>query len=456
MRSTKAKVYSIVALAAIAGIAMVASHRTARGKVEQTQEKKMPLVVLSPVQLGSIARTIETTGTIESENAVSIVPKVEQRIVWMPFREGDTVHRGQVIARLESAESADQLSTALAEVSVAEAKLRDVLAGSRPQEIRAAEAALAQAEAGVESAKAALQDAETEVYRQRRMLKIGGASEEDVDKAQTRCQLAESALASANSAVESAKARLELLAEGASSTQIAVAREQVKQARLKAETIRTQSEYCTIKSPVNGVITRLFLTEGDMAQPKQPIMSISENAKMIVKAGVSDRDAAKLKPGMPALVETGQPGLPPLKLKVARVYPAADPATRLFPLEIPLPRESRMPLGAFARISLLLERHSNAIVVPADAIVQKPGGKSVVFVVENGTAQARPIEVGIESKGKVEVLSGLRPGESLVVRGQEMLKDGAEVKVGKPGKQPSEKAGAGPGQGSKRKTGEAQ
>ena len=140
----------VVVILAVMGIAV---HRMATSGKDDTLQKKVPLVAAAAVQLGSLARTIETTGTVEPENAVSIVPKIEQRIVWMPLREGDAVRRGQLLVRLDNAESADQLAAAEAEVSVAEARLRDVLSGSRPQEIRAAKAALAQAQSNAQQAK---------------------------------------------------------------------------------------------------------------------------------------------------------------------------------------------------------------------------------------------------------------------------------------------------------------
>ena len=247
MKNNKSIVYGLVALAVILILGFTVYHRNAINKADSSQQKKMPLVVVAPVQLGMILKTIETTGTVEPENAINIVPKIEQRIIWMPLREGDRVHKGQIIVKLDASESIDQLSAALADVSVAEARLRDVLAGSRPQEIRSAKAALAQAEANyrqssrdlehtkklygstgipeqqlqeaqsrydtaqanVESVKATVEDAEMELGRLKKMLKIGGISQEDVDKAQMRYQVVRSTLTSANSALTSAKSNLE-------------------------------------------------------------------------------------------------------------------------------------------------------------------------------------------------------------------------------------------------------
>jgi multidrug efflux pump subunit AcrA (membrane-fusion protein) len=86
-----------------------------------------------------------------------------------------------------------------------------------------------------------------------------------------------------------------------------------------------------------------------------------------------------------------------------------------------------------------MEKHDHVVVVPSDAILRKPGGKSVAFVVEKNTARMRPVVTGIESGGKVEIVSGINAGEKLVIRGHEMLKDGAQVKA----KQPKQPMGGG-------------
>jgi len=512
MKNGRRRAYGIVALIILVGVGVAVHRRYSSERNESAQEKRVPLVAVVATQLGSIMQTIETSGTVEPENAISIVPKVEQRIVWMPMREGDTVRAGQLLARLDNSESADLLAAALAEVSVAEARLQDVLAGSRPQEVVAAKAALAQAQsnagqarkdleytkklygasgipdqqldeaqsrydtaqANVESAEATAQDAEAELERQQKLLKIGGVSQEDVDKAMTRYDVAKSALNSAKSAlraaksnlahvrdlnvavvpqqkldeakarytsalsaVDSSKARLELLTEGASATQIMVARKQVRQAVLKAQTLRTQARYTTITSPVDGVVTDVSLAVGDTAQPRQPIMTIAENGRMLVKAALSDRETGKVKVGQSAFIPT-KPGAEPLKLKLSRVYPSADVSSRLVPIEIYLPKESRLSLGSFVRIRLVVAKHDNVMVVPSDAILSKPNGKSIAFVVEKDTARSRAVVTGIESGGKVEITSGINPGDKLIIRGHEMLKDGAQVKV----KQPKQPMGA--------------
>ncbi|HRU07298.1 MAG TPA: efflux transporter periplasmic adaptor subunit, partial [Candidatus Brocadiia bacterium] len=97
--------------------------------------------------------------------------------------------------------------------------------------------------------------------------------------------------------------------------------------------------------------------------------------------------------------------------------------------------------GMFARVRLVLETAPNAVTIPSHAVIAAPGGKRIVYVVEEGKAVARPIKTGIEQGGRVQALSGLKPGEKVVVTGGERLKDGVEVLVAGPGGGPGQPGG---------------
>jgi len=103
---------------------------------------------------------------------------------------------------------------------------------------------------------------------------------------------------------------------------------------------------------------------------------------------------------------------------------------------VALPDGFAPPVGAMVRLEVALEEAVGVPVVPSEVLVSRPGGKRIAFVVEEGKAIEKPVEVGIEADGRAEITSGLTPGESLIVAGYEMLKDKMEVNVAKPGQQP--------------------
>jgi multidrug efflux pump subunit AcrA (membrane-fusion protein) len=406
-------------------------------------QKKIPLVETQVVKRGDIARMIQNTGTVVCADEANVSPKVEQRIVWLQVEEGDRVRAGQVLVRLDTTELDAQMRQAQAEVRVAEARLRDVEAGARSQEIRAAEAAVAQAKAQLAAARSAAEDSRRDLERQRQLLAIGGASQQEVDHAQTRRDAATSQVGVAEAGLAAAQERLSQLKEGATQTQLALAREQASQARTRLSYWQSQAAFYVIRAPISGVVTRKAQYVGDLASPKAAILTLADTSRTVIRTSVTDEVASRLRVGMPVRAEVDAlPGSQPLPLRVGRIYPSADPATRLVTVEMPAPMlAGKVKQGSLARLAMILERHDNAVVVPAYAVVARPGGKLVAFVVERGKAKERMIEPGIESGDRLEILSGLAPGDQLIVRGQERLKEGVEVKV----KPPKSKPGGGTG-----------
>ena len=397
-------------------------------------QKKTPLVEVAAVQIGDIARVLQTTGTVASANEIQVSSKVEQRITWLTVREGDRVTRGQVLARLDTTELDAQTRQAQAEVRVAQARLQDAEAGSRVQEIRGAEAAVRQGEAQLASARSAAEDARRDVDRQRQLLAIGGASQQEVDHAQTKSEAAQSQVEATEAALAAARERLGLLREGAAQTQLALAREQVAQARDKLAYWHAQAQFYVIRSPLSGVVTRVYQHTGDLASPKAPFLAIADTSQTIVRTSVTDTEAARLRPGQPVKAEVDAlPEKEPLSLHITRIYPATDVSSRLVTVEMAAPMlAGRVTEGSLARLSVILEKKTETVVVPAHALVARPGGKLVALVVRDGKSEERSVQTGIEAGDRVEVLAGLRPGEQLIVRGQERLKGGVEVKVKPP------------------------
>jgi RND family efflux transporter MFP subunit len=467
--------------------------------------KKKPLVAVMAVQLGDMAEVLSATGKVEASAQVDILPKVEQRIVWMPFREGDRVTAGQVLARLDTTELSRQFDQARAEERVARAVLNDLMAGSRNEEVAQALALLRQAKAGqtraeaqfrnlstlydsknlpqqaiddaegkvrvneaqLSAADASVEDAQRDLERVKQVVNIGGAPAQDLDRARTRVatalaqqrasaaavtasrsalthvrdlyagpiprrELDEAAgrLAEAKAAVTAATQRYQMLQNGPTGTQVSIARERLAQAQTKVASANTLLSYSTITAPISGAILVRQRQEGDMAEPKSPIVTIANQDRLLVRASLPDRDAARLRPGMPVRVVLDAGPARQQQLKVSRVYPAADPASRLVTVEIEIPKAASAPIGSLARLSFLVSQHRGVIVAPSDAVLPRPGDRWVAFVVgAEDKAEMRDVRIGLTENDKIEILEGLSPGDRLIVRGHEMLKDGAAVKV---------------------------
>ncbi|MDT8367769.1 MAG: efflux RND transporter periplasmic adaptor subunit [Longimicrobiales bacterium] len=200
-------------------------------------------------------------------------------------------------------------------------------------------------------------------------------------------------------------------------------------ARAQAEQLRTRVGYTVIRAPLGGVVTTREVQAGDILAGQSRLVEIAEIDTMVVRVSVSELDVVEISPGDPVSVRLDAIPGQEIEARVRRVFPSADPATRLVPVEVMLdgvdPRRVRP--GFLARVTFELAPRENATLVPAGAIVSR-GGTEGVYVVAESTVVFRSITPGLTSGDRAEVLQGLDPGERVVVAGSNLLRDGGRIR----------------------------
>jgi len=184
-----------------------------------------------------------------------------------------------------------------------------------------------------------------------------------------------------------------------------------------------------VAAPWNGVVSRLMVKEGDYVAPRSPLLEMYDPATLVIRAAVPERNASEIRAGMRVDVVLDARPSTPVVSRISRLYPYLDDRLRTRTIEVDAPRSVGLLPGMFARMTLKLETIENAIVVPIDALVSTPAGGAVVFVIDSSTAVRRPVKIGIEEAGSVQILSGVESGEKVVVAGNDKLKDGSAVRV---------------------------
>jgi membrane fusion protein (multidrug efflux system) len=118
--------------------------------------------------------------------------------------------------------------------------------------------------------------------------------------------------------------------------------------------------------------------------------------------------------------------------KVVTLAPAGDTRAHTFDAKIvPTTQDQRLLPGMFAQVQVVAAQKPDAILVPREAVVQQ-GTQPIVFVNNNGKASQRPVQTGMSDNTSIEIVSGLAPGEQVVVVGQNGLRDGAAIQVANP------------------------
>jgi RND family efflux transporter MFP subunit len=204
-------------------------------------------------------------------------------------------------------------------------------------------------------------------------------------------------------------------------------------AQASLDQLRTRLGYASVRAPMAGVITEKRVERGDVVQGQTRLFSVADVSMLVVRVHVSELDVAGVSVGDAADVTVDARGAARYRGTVRRVFPAADTTTRMVPVEVALAGAAVRQLkpGFMARVTFQLGERPSVLLAPARAVVG-PANSRAVFVVRGDRVERRGVRVGQTSGGRVEVLEGLAAGDSVVVAGMEVVRDGGQVRVVRP------------------------
>jgi len=408
-----------IILLVVLGIAALALYQVwgftqKRNAAQRVGRAEIPVQV-SPVTRKDITYSLSATGDIAPLMQVDLFPKVSGYLERINVNLGDSVRQGQVVAQIDQTDFLQKVKEVEAKVAHAKAQLSELMAGSRPEELRQAEEAVRQAQSRFDNAK--LQRERVEALFKRQVI-----SKKEMDSTEMEYIVAEAHLAASEQ-------HLKLVKEGARQEVKEASQAKLKEmeAVLQQERIRLQNTQIT--APFAGEIVRKYVDGGALVSPSTPLVNLVHTETLKVVANVLERDIPLLKPGMKANIQTeAYPGKS-FEGKVVRMNMALEVATRTLQTEIYVPNSSRLlKPGMFARLRIALSEKPKTLVIPANAVLEEAGTK-FIFVVRGNQVFRTPIVVGFEEDPFVEVLKGVSEGDPVVVKGQESLRDRSIVRV---------------------------
>jgi RND family efflux transporter MFP subunit len=184
--------------------------------------------------------------------------------------------------------------------------------------------------------------------------------------------------------------------------------------------------YAKVVAPFDGVVTRKLADVGDLAMPGKPLLEMENPAALRFVADVPDAISDHVKLGEHLNVKVGSSS-ETIAGEVSEIAPAADPINRTLQMKLDLPSTPGLRSGQFGRLAVPLVETAT-IQAPASAVVQR-GQMELVFVVKDQKVQLRLVKTGKRAGDKVELLSGVSPGEKIVIEGVNQLADGQPVEV---------------------------
>jgi membrane fusion protein, multidrug efflux system len=311
---------------------------------------------------------LEALGNVTTFASVAIKPRIDNEIVGVHFADGAEVKAGDLLITLDA---------------------------------RALEAQLRQAEAMLARDKAQLAGAERDTRRANELVPKGAAPQLNLDNAKTQSDIFRGAI-------------------------------RADEAAIKA--LQVQLSYCEIRAPISGRTSQASVKVGNFARAADPvpIATINQMQPIYVTFQVSQQDLPAIRTAMAegtARVEAAAEMEPRASQGlISMVENVIDPTTGLATVRATMPNEEELLWpGAIVNVKITLNTEE-AVVVPASAVQVSQAG-NYVYVVENGTAVVKPVEVSRTSGGEVAIRSGLSGGETVITDGHLLLSDRTPVRV---------------------------
>ncbi|MFO8027500.1 MAG: efflux RND transporter periplasmic adaptor subunit [Opitutales bacterium] len=405
----------LCSLVAAGGIWAIIGAQAPQQNPNNGKQKKPPLVEVVSADKKLIDSTLQLTGETVATDSVVIKATKEGPINYCPWREGDKVSAGEKLVEIDREVHRAEVQTARSKLKRAEAELADLRAGTRPEEID-------QARANVRKWRATLEEARTDYERQKELRTKDFTSQQTVDRARERLDVAKAELANA-------EGKLRMMEAGPTGTELAVQEAAVQEASSGLALAEAHLDECVITAPFNGVITEVHVRPGDLAVPRSPLVGMYDPASLVVRFSVPEKHSSAMRQGLELTVTLdSQPGQT-FSGRVSRVYPQLNSPLRTRTVEAGVEEEADLMPNQFARLTLNVESVPNAIMIPREAVVETGGKRIVAFVVSDGRAERRTIELGVERERVVQVTNGIDEGDRVIVAGNENLKDGASVRI---------------------------
>jgi HlyD family secretion protein len=380
-----------------------------------------PLVTVqaAPAEKGSISEVVTAEAIVFPIAQSAITPKINAPVKRFLITRGQKVHKGQLLAELENR---DLLAAAMdnrGAYDQAEAAHDTSVGATLPEDSQ-------KAELEAETARQAL-DAQEKLYASREDLyKQGALPRKDLDQAAV-------ALAQARSQYNIAKKHLDSLNAIGKPQGLKAAGGQLASAKGRLMGAEAQLSYSEIRSPIDGYVTDRPLYPGEMASTTIPLVTVMDLSQIIAKAHVPQNDAMLLRKGDKAAITLAGSDQE-MTGTVTLVSPALDPNSTTVEIWVQVTNhDQQLRPGMIVQLSIVARTVNDAVVVPASALVNASAGDAQVMVVDaESVAQARDVKTGVHNKDKVEIVSGLKPGEQVVSQGAYGLPDKTKVKVERP------------------------
>ena len=382
-------------------------ERTTPG--EAAEEKEAPAEAPIPIKVteavvGDLTITLKSPGEAVTDRRVTVKSEVSGIVKSLLTRESQPVRKGDMLLELDDKEYKLDLESAEADrlQNLSELLLEKQFSESEGESLPAVQEKMYRAEVEYERARIS--------YRE------GKISEEEFQEAYKRFEMA-------------------LIESGEMKEEIMAAAKGLSQSEIRVKKARMDLEKTKITAPFSGVVFGIKVSPSEHLPANSELFSLVNLDRIQVHAKVLESEVGKIKAGRNASLRFSSYPDQVFRGRVAAVSPVINPEDRSCNVivDVDNPRHEIKP-GMHAEVELVTEIHQNKLLVPQDAVLTREGRK-LVFVVEEGLAKWRYVQVGLENEDFAEILpseratEGVREGEAVIIDGHFTLAHDAKVRI---------------------------
>lgn len=370
---------------------------------------------------GEVRQYIEDTALVKCRVSQTVNIEGSGKITSVNFEAGDAVKKGDLLLTMDEEDLKLQLKDAEARVKSAKAQLEGAELETYANKIVAAQSAIEQSEVAKDAAGRSFETAKA-------LYEAGVISREEMNKA-------EDAYKTASAALNASKAQLDEIKNGAPDYLKNSYMSQLEQALVFRDSVLRSIEKQQLKSPMDGVILEKLAEKGSLAVAGTGAFVIGDVKNLELEANILSDDSYKVKLGNEVEITGESIGNGILKGRVSKIAPAAKTITSALGVN-----QSRVPVtieitgdagllkpGYEVDIKIITDSKKDVMVVDDSAVFDYKGN-TCVFVVENGKAVVRRVKEGLKGDNKVEIVEGLKEGDTILAKPDNDIKEGMRIK----------------------------
>lgn len=198
--------------------------------------------------------------------------------------------------------------------------------------------------------------------------------------------------------------------------------------RAQFDIAKLELSHTTITAPIDGIVSERMIKVGNTVNTAEPAFIVTAMDTLLATLHVPERELSRLAVNQPAHIAVDALAGRRFEGHIQRISPVVDPTTGTFRATVEVTSDGALKPGMFGRVNIVYDVRDNTLLVPVEAVLAEDA-RTTLFVVVDGEAQRRDVEVGYRNNGSVEIRNGVTEGESVVVTGQASLRDKTKVAV---------------------------